>query len=98
MESIFDTTIDDSDIATLYKFYEMGMVEFVLDAQTLLFVYKQNSDNEHLNKDLTFFTNVRQIALLKSSIKALDDVINAMSTYLPTEFIQQILTKNNFTG
>ncbi|MBO7693044.1 MAG: hypothetical protein J6T10_10480 [Methanobrevibacter sp.] len=51
---IFDTTIDDSDIATLYQFYEMGIVDFVLDAQTLLFVYKQNSDNEHLNKDLTF--------------------------------------------
>ena len=51
---IFDATIDDSDIATLYQFYEMGLIEFVLDAQTLLFVYKQNSDNEHLNKSLTF--------------------------------------------
>ncbi len=41
-----------------------------------------------LNKDLTFFTNTRQIVLLKSAIKALEDVINGANNELEIDMIE----------
>ena len=41
-----------------------------------------------LNKDLTFFTNVRQIVLLKSALKALDDVIKAANDNQEIDMIE----------
>ena len=41
-----------------------------------------------LNKDLTFFTNVRQIALLKSAIEALEDVIKGANNNIEIDMIE----------
>jgi len=41
-----------------------------------------------LNKDLTFFTNTRQIVLLKSAIEALEDVINGANNELEIDMIE----------
>ena len=41
-----------------------------------------------LNKDLTFFTNARQISLLKSAILALDDVIKGVEDNLEIDMIE----------
>ena len=41
-----------------------------------------------LNKDLTFFTNVRQIALLKTAIEALEDVIKGANDGLEIDMIE----------
>ena len=41
-----------------------------------------------LSKDLTFFTNVRQIALLKSAIEALEDVIKGANNNIEIDMIE----------
>lgn len=41
-----------------------------------------------LNKDLTFFTNARQIALLKSAIESLDEVIKGANNNLEIDMIE----------
>ena len=41
-----------------------------------------------LKKDLTFFTNVRQIALLKSAIEALEDVIKGANDNIEIDMIE----------
>ena len=51
---IFIFTIGADVNATLYKLYNLGVISFDVDGYTQINVYKQNSQNDELNKTLTF--------------------------------------------
>ena len=50
---IFTCTFDDRDIDILEKLIKLGIVSLDVDGLTSLIVYKQNSENDALNKTLT---------------------------------------------
>ena len=52
----FECDIDESSYSALHYAFINGLVDLNFENQTIIFAYKQNSDNEHLNKNLTFVT------------------------------------------
>lgn len=74
---IFDCVINDSDIDKLLQLIEYKIVDIVQDGITSLFLFMQNSQNNMLNKSLTFVGIINGNFKNNITLRVIDiDIIN----------------------
>ena len=74
---IFDCVINDSDINKLLQLIEYKIVDIVQDGITSLFLFMQNSQNNMLNKSLTFVGIINGNFKNNITLRVIDiDIIN----------------------